>query len=66
MCSTCNPKNYYEVSLRCGPTLQQDLGERNLVIRCDPNGQKYRIASKVEDRSDFRIYRCPTCGKQLF
>ena len=67
MCSTCNSKNYYEISLKEGSTtLQQDLGEGSLVIRYNPNTKKYSIAVKTEWRSEFTIYRCPTCGRQLF
>lgn len=67
MCSTCNYKTYDEIVLREGSTtLQHDIGEGSLVIRCDPGGQKYRIAVKTEWKSEYRIYRCPTCGRMLF
>ena len=67
MCSTCNFKKYEKVEITAGNViLQQNLGEGSLVIRCDPGGQKYRIAVKTEPRSEYRIYRCLTCGRQLF
>lgn len=62
MCTTCNYKNYEEVNGK----LEQQLGIGNLVIRCDANGKNYKLAVKDEPRSEFVLYRCPTCGKKLY
>ena len=62
MCTTCNYKNYEEVNGK----LEQSLGMGNLLIRCDTNGKNYKLAVKDEPRSEYVIYKCPTCGKKLF
>lgn len=66
MCSTCNYKNFEKVSLevngRAVEKLENSLGYGSLVIRCDPGGMNYTLAVKGEPKSDFRLYRCPTCG----
>lgn len=46
--------------------LEQGLGMGSLVIRCDMNGQNYKLAVNGEPKSEFVIYRCPTCGCKLF
>lgn len=66
MCSTCNPKNFEKVVVNETEKLEQQLGFGNLVIRCDLNAKDYTMAVKTEPKSDYRIYRCPTCGRQLF
>ena len=69
MCSTCNPKNFEKVSIeangRVTEKLEQSLGYGNLVIRCDTNGKNYLLAVKGESKSEFRMYRCPTCGQEF-
>ena len=66
MCSTCNFKNFEKVSAdingRMTEKLEQSLGYGSLVIRCDPDGTNYSLAVKNEPKSEFRMYRCPTCG----
>ncbi len=63
MCSTCNYKNYEEVNGK----LEQKLGiAEKLIIRCDLNGKNYKMAVDGEPRSEFILYRCPTCGQKLF
>jgi hypothetical protein len=62
MCTTCNYKNYEEVNGK----LEQSLGMGNLLIRCDVNGKNYKLAVKDEPKSEYVIYKCPTCGKKLF
>ena len=70
MCSTCNYKNFEKVSIelngRSVEKLENSLGYGSLVMRCDPNGKNYTLSVKDEPKSDFRIYRCPTCGHELF
>lgn len=70
MCSTCNHNTYEkvteEVNGRVTERLESSLGYGSLVIRCDTNGKNYSIAVKNEPKSEYRIYRCPTCGKILF
>lgn len=61
MCSTCNYKNFEQVNGK----LEQQLGMGNLVIRCDLFGENYKLAVKDEPKSEFTIYRCPTCGCKL-
>lgn len=63
MCSTCNYKNYEEVNGK----LEQKLGiAEKLIIRCDLNGKNYKMAVDGVPRSEFILYRCPTCGQKLF
>lgn len=62
MCSTCNYKNFERVENR----LEQSLGVGSLLIRCDLNGDNYKLAVKNESKSEFVLYRCPTCGCKLY
>lgn len=70
MCTTCNCKQFEKVSIEVGgrvtEKLEQSLGYGHLVIRCNLDGSNYVMAVKDEPKSDFRIYRCPTCGHELF
>ena len=61
MCSICNYKNFEEVNGK----LEQSLGMGSLLIRCDSNGKNYKLAVKDEPKSEFTLYRCPTCGCKL-
>ena len=62
MCSTCNYKNFENTNGK----LEQSLGMGSLVIRCDMSGKNYKLAVKDEPKSEFVLYRCPTCGKKLY
>lgn len=62
MCSTCNYKAFEKIDGK----LQQSLGMGGLLIRCDNNGKNYKLAVKGEDKSEFSLYSCPTCGKRLY
>lgn len=66
MCSTCNHRNFEKVSIevngRVVEKLENGLGYGSLIIRCDPDGTNYNLAVKGEPKSEFRMYRCPTCG----
>ena len=62
MCSTCNYNLYENKEGR----LQQSLGMGSLVIQCDQNGKNYKLAVNNEPKSEFAIYRCPTCGRKLY
>ena len=67
MCVTCNYKNYTLNNTNPKDVyLEQDIGLGNLIILCEPNGRHYKIAVKDDMKSAFVIYRCPTCGKNLF
>ena len=70
MCNTCNYTKYEKVSLesngRTIEKLERGMGYGSLVMRCDPNGENYTLAVRNEPKSEVRIYRCPTCGHQLF
>ena len=70
MCDTCNHTTYQPVTVRSGDReetkLQQSIGLGSLVLRCDPGGKNYWIMASDDPRSAFRVYRCPTCGKNLF
>lgn len=69
MCSTCNYTGFEKISLesngRVIEKLERGLGYGSLVIRCDIDGTNYSIAVKNEQKSDFRLYRCMTCGRLL-
>ena len=69
MCSTCNHKNFETVSIeingRTVERLEQSLGYGSLVIRCNITGRNYYLAVKDEPKSEFKCYRCPTCGQML-
>lgn len=62
MCCTCDYKKFENKEGK----LEQGLGMGSLVIRCDMNGQNYKLAVNGEPKSEFVIYRCPTCGSKLF
>lgn len=62
MCSTCNYKGFEEVNGK----LEQLLGNGSLLIRCDIDGKNYKLAVKNEQKSEFILYRCPTCGRKLY
>lgn len=62
MCSTCDYKEYENVDGK----LEQSLGMGSLLIRCDINGKNYKLAVKDEPKSEFVLYRCPTCGHKLY
>lgn len=62
MCSTCNYKIYENKDGK----LQQSLGMGSLVIRCNLDGKDYKLAVNNEPKSEFALYRCPTCGRKLF
>lgn len=70
MCTTCNFNLFEKVSVdvngRTVEKLEQSLGYGSLVIRCDLTGKNYILSVKNEPKSEFRIYRCPTCGHELF
>lgn len=62
MCSTCNYKDFEVVDGK----LEQSLGNGSLLIRCDLDGRNYKLAVKNEQKSEFALYRCPTCGCKLY
>ena len=62
MCSTCNYKSFENMDGK----LEHSLGTGSLVIRCDMNGKNYKLAVKNEPKSEYALYRCPTCGRKLF
>lgn len=70
MCSTCDYTKYEKITEeangRTTERLESSLGYGSLVIRCDTKGQNYSIAVKNEPKSEYRVYRCPTCGNKLF
>lgn len=63
MCSTCNHTKYIEIEKDIhGKTikyLKADNTHMCLDISCDIDGKNFKIG-------DFTIYRCPTCGRNLF
>ena len=69
MCSTCNHKNFetvfIDVNGRVVERLEQSLGYGSLVLRCNTAGRNYYLAVKDEPKSEFKCYRCPTCGQML-
>lgn len=62
MCSTCDFTKYEKVTINNTEKLQKHLGYGSLVIRCNMKGgpDSYTIAVDGEEKSDVRIYRCPT------
>ena len=38
----------------------------SLIIRCELNGENYKLAVNNEPKSEFVLYNCPTCGKKLY
>lgn len=64
MCSTCNIKDY-----KSNPEtgiLIMPLGiSEEVRIHYDVSSRKYYL-STGNAKSNFLIYRCPTCGKKLF
>lgn len=71
MCSTCNYKNFevveHKIYDKVERKLEQKLGiAEKLIIRCDMDGTNYKMAVDGEPKSEFVIYRCPTCGHKLY
>ena len=65
MCSTCGVKNY-KMAENMPDTLVMPLGISEEIMICyDKNSKKYFL-SNGDSKSNFMIYRCPTCGKKLF
>lgn len=62
MCSTCNYETYENINGK----LEKNLGMGSLIIRCDQNGKNYKLAVNNEPKSEFVLYRCPTCGNKLY
>jgi hypothetical protein len=46
--------------------LEKNIGMGSLVIRCDLNGKNFKLAVDNEPKSEFALYRCPTCGNKLY
>lgn len=69
MCSTCNPEYFQRVTIEVNgrqvERLEQSLGYGSLAIRCNPEGKNYYLTVKNEPKSEFKCYRCPTCGRLL-
>ena len=73
MCSTCDHTTFtrvVETSEKANDKpkewLEQSLGFGSLLIRCDVDGKNYRLAVNGERNSEFKLYRCPTCGKEVW
>ena len=65
MCSTCDIKNYKK-SENVQGTLTMPLGTSEEIMMCyDENSKKYFLLDG-NVKSNFMIYRCPTCGRKLF
>ena len=63
MCKTCNYQNYEQVSPFI---LERSLGFGSLVMRYNVETKEYKLAVKEEQKSEFHVYRCPTCGNKLY
>jgi hypothetical protein len=61
VCSTCDYTRYVKHEVenrgRTQSVLKNEHDESNMY--CDVDGKNYKIGN-------FTIYRCPTCGRQLF
>lgn len=66
MCSTCNWNNYEKVIVNDTEKLERSFGLAGIVIRCDLKGEDWKMAIRDVNKEATRIYRCPTCGRQLF
>ena len=65
MCSTCDVKNY-NMAENIPDALVMPLGTSGEIMICyDKNSKKYFL-SNGDSKSNFMIYRCPTCGRKLF
>jgi hypothetical protein len=69
-CRTCNYRNFEKVSIeengRVGERLESSLGYGDLIMSCNLNGTDYFLEIKNAPKSSFRLYHCPTCGRNLF
>ena len=65
MCSTCDIKNY-KGSENMPDTLAMPLGTSEEIMICYDNNNKKYFLSNGDTKSNFMIYRCPTCGRKLF
>lgn len=61
MCSTCDHTKYEKYEETKGNIVITRMRNIHamLDISCDISGKDYKIGN-------FTIYRCPTCGRQLF
>lgn len=69
MCSTCDFKKFESVSIEVNgrpvERLENELGYGGIILRCTPEGRNYYLAIKDKPKSEFKCYRCPTCGQML-
>lgn len=68
MCSTCNHEKYVEFEVMNNgkpvvfggkPVVRLKNDHDMLDIHCDTDGKNFKIGN-------FTIYRCPTCGRNLY
>ena len=65
MCSTCNIKNY-RIDENISDILIMPLGIGGDIMICYNITNKKYFLSTGTLKSDFMIYRCPTCGRKLY
>ena len=65
MCSTCDIKNYKK-SENMLDTLIMPLGTSEEIMICYDGNSKKFFLSNGDAKTNFMIYRCPTCGRKLF
>lgn len=68
MCSTCNHKLFEEVADSQDKLYEHSFGTGSIYIRYNPKAakNKYSMISKNDEKGEAVLYRCPTCGRQLF
>lgn len=62
-CTTCNHKGYTPTE-DC-ERLEKNLGFGSLKIHCNIKGKDFKLGVNGEEKGDFVIYKCPTCGRFL-
>lgn len=62
-CRVCNHNGYTPTA--DGERLEKSLGMGSLIIHCDVKGKNFKLGVKGDERSNFVIYKCPTCGRFL-
>lgn len=65
MCSICNI-NEYKTSEDMPDTLIMSLGMSEEIKICHDTKSKKYFLSTGNNKSNYTIYRCPTCGRKLY
>ena len=69
MCVTCDPKQYTDTASFDSKQvfLRKRLSDKlSLICTQEERDREYFFCAEDDRRFKFRIYHCPTCGKDLY